>query len=467
MLKLQSEPLTFEGHLAVQARDDPHFVARIQYAPFDPTTLAIDLHWLGAGDAARVGSALIAHGGQSYVWLYALDESELQVEILGIRGISARERDTSINASAVQIGLTRTPLETDLRYLLCVQIQPSGILIHSGIREYSFTGEISVDRRDERPVYVESTVGQLQAMELYRHHATLELGDEVTHSVRRAAISGELIVRAGENLFDFNERLRAELDAICAALSLCYRQLVDYYEVEYLPIDQGPGHARRRRATLRRRHERAREKIPQDELIHIDALADGGLDRLVARIRSDPEAVVINRAIRFLAASFEQNIEAAYFMAFAAMEAVVECCAPPALTKAVGSAAWKKIERELRKVLHDVAPENAIDFIESKLPELRRSALADRMNGACKAYGPRVEDLWPEKVGFAVGLAAAIDMRNGLFHSADVPDSYDLGANLVRVRTLTERLLLKRLGWPDDKRWVWCDQNLEWINLGS
>jgi hypothetical protein len=467
VLKLQSEPLTFEGHLAVEAHDDPHFVARIQYAPFDPTTLAVDLHWLGAGGAERVGSALIARGGKNYVWLYALDESELQVEVLGIRGITARERDTSINASAVQIGLTRTPLETDLRYVLSVQLQPSGILIHPGIHEYSFTGEISVDRRDERPVHVESTVGQLRAMELYRHYATSEYGDEVTHSVRRAAIGGELLVRAGENLFDFNERLRAELDAICAVLSLCYRQLVDYYEVEYLPIDQGPDQPRRRRATVRRRHERAREKIRQDELIHIDALADGGLDRLVARIRSDPAAEIINRAIRFLAASYEQNTEAAFFMAFSAMEAVVECCVPPALTRVVGSAAWRKIEHELRKVLDDLAPETTVEMMKSKLPELRRAALPDRMKGACAAYGPPIDDLWPEKVGFAAGLAAAIGMRNGLFHSADVPDSYDLGANLVRIRTLTERLLLKRLGWPDDKRWVWYDQNLKWINTGG
>jgi hypothetical protein len=75
----------------------------------------------------------------------------------------------------------------------------------------------------------------------------------------------------------------------------------------------------------------------------------------------------------------------------------------------------------------------------------------------------KTDDLWPRQ-GFELGMKMATKMRNELFHSAICKDPQDLSDNLVRLRTLTERIILRALKWPDDKIWVWYDQNLRWIN---
>ena len=55
-------------------------------------------------------------------------------------------------------------------------------------------------------------------------------------------------------------------------------------------------------------------------------------------------------------------------------------------------------------------------------------------------------------------------MRNELFHAALSADMNEMFNNLVRVRTFTERLLLKKLQWADKQIWTWYDQDLKRIN---
>lgn len=87
--------------------------------------------------------------------------------------------------------------------------------------------------------------------------------------------------------------------------------------------------------------------------------------------------------------------------------------------------------------------------MKEKLPELRRASGDKRIIGACHTLGVKTDDLW-RKDGFEVGLKSAAKIRNRLFHAAggDIDDSY---VNLIRVRTLVERLLLRVLEWPDER----------------
>ena len=97
-----------------------------------------------------------------------------------------------------------------------------------------------------------------------------------------------------------------------------------------------------------------------------------------------------------------------------------------------------------------------------RLPNLRGVSFANRIADACARVKPETSDLWPREIGFTEGMASAARLRNDLFHGSKAND--ELYAELVRIRTFTERLVLKLLKWPDDRLWVRRDDVLGRIN---
>jgi hypothetical protein len=193
-------------------------------------------------------------------------------------------------------------------------------------------------------------------------------------------------------------------------------------------------------------------------------LIDGGLQKLIQSIRGRAEYASIARAIRFLSASYyEASLETAYFMAFTAMETVIDACVTPEERILLSAAKWKKVQRELRTAIAklDLGPVTA--EMKSKIGELRRATLQSRVENACVRMTPKTDDLWPGQ-SVSQGIVTAARMRNELFHAALSADMNEMSANLVRVQTFTERLLLKKLQWADEQIWIWYDQDLKRIN---
>jgi hypothetical protein len=258
-----------------------------------------------------------------------------------------------------------------------------------------------------------------------------------------------------------HEVLQREIEDICAAMSLCYRQEVTFYEFEYFPLGQ---HQQILSATYRRRR-MARARIKIEELIHATALADGGLQKLVSALRSTKSPDAVHRAISFLAGSYETDLEVAYFMAFSAMETVLGSCGEQDDLVIVADDKWNRLERSLRETLarEGNALAMSVEHLLRRLPELKRPSLAQRMARICENFGAKSADLWPDE-GFADGFARAVATRNGLFHAAKDIANQSAHGDLVRIRTLTERLILKLLDWPEEKLWVWRDDWLGRVN---
>ena len=61
-------------------------------------------------------------------------------------------------------------------------------------------------------------------------------------------------------------------------------------------------------------------------------------------------------------------------------------------------------------------------------------------------------------------MKKAVRIRNDLFHSGSVESFGDLYDNLIRVRALTERMILQMLSWNGKETWNWCDQELHRVN---
>lgn len=437
----------------------------IRYEKHDPTLLDVEILFLGdemeRAEAYRATRAIDIN----LMKLHAINKGEDSINLLGLTGWRSSLTSMTLEVEAIEVGIDREPANRPLDVDFTVALQPSGILLGYGSVELHYKGDITTTRGEDGAIMVETGFGQIEAMEAYDYLDGTAFGDEVVHRVQRARLCGRVQLRVGETLRSLHERLQEEVLSICGALSLCYRQPVDAYEIEY--VLRGSEEDPIERALYRRKWHKIRERRKDSELIDSSNLRDGGLSNLVQALKTHPESKSIDRGIGFLAHSYVSFLETAYFMAFSAMETIVNAVSAETQGVSIGSSSWKKVQKSLRSSLASLAEQEFISpeaakHLQEKLPELRRASLVSRVEMAVEAYSVKTSDLWTTE-GFAEGMKRASEFRNGLFHAAHTSDLDLMGVDLTRIRTFTERLLLSALSWPEERRWAWRDDSLRRI----
>lgn len=440
----------------------------VRYDRHRPDTLDIAVHFVGDEVLRRENHSRLFRSEWNFFWLYGREDYPRTLEVLGITGATASGTTTiRPRAAAVQIDISPDVETLAKKYRYTAQLTPSGILTKFKSVEFKYTGEIKHEVLQPGEAIVKTEIGDVLATEHYQSHERVENENRVTVVVERAVLSGELSVEAGASLAVAHENLRKVLDDVCDLLSLCYRVPVSYYEISYFELE--PRSDRTVPSPLlRRKLKPANTGEWKDELINYRDLVDGGLDALYQSYRNHPEQDRIRRAIRFGAGSRDVvGLEQSYFLTYAALEAVLGAAADAAITDTMPSSPFRKLCSRLRDAVVQFAADrgftDVVDDINEKLPELRRRSTIRKMARVQTKLDLKVDDLWAN-LGFATGFLRATRGRNELVHAASIDNPRQLYRDCVRISLLTERLILKLLGWPDEKVWVWHDQLLKWAN---
>ena len=459
------ERIRFDGRFVFKDGKTSRYSVAGSFRLPDPTDLSIELFWHGEGEERQRGDGALIGNKMNHVWIPNDDPTSGHLEILGLTGISTSHGkngpiSTTPEFSAIQLGIHKDIEPQDRKLHLNVRLLPSG-LFSQGIFEQHYTGEIKIKKFCEDPILLNSEFGELRVEETYDYEEEEEFGNLVTKQVENSTITGEIFVPKGVSLYEVNERLRDELKTIRVALSLCYRQSVQYFQVTYIEIESGQS----RTAYLRRKLPKIRKKAKGDEFINFRNLSNGGLQRIVTSIQGSPRSADLVRSINFLATSYESTLENAFFMAFSAMETVVNISIESAVNVGYTNSQWKRIRSVVRTAIDEVAKELSMDNSDlvEKIPELKRVSFRKRVALACDLLGPETSDLWPNR-DFYDGIGEAASLRNGLFHAAAYSDDRAIAESLIRIQTFTERLIAKIIKWPDEELWRWRDQNLRFMN---
>lgn len=463
MTKSPYRVIRFQGALAPDQQPALRCAVTIRIHRWDPTSLDVDLLWLGEEeDRLSAARAMRAVVGGGRLLIHSLDPEHPSVELIGISGLNYDQREAKIHVLAIEFGMTDSQLEPG-DYQVTARLQPSGMLVAFGGVELNFDGNIKVDRHDGIAIF-DTPLGTFEARETYEYFSTHAHGNDVIERIQRATIQGTINPKTEDTFRSWHRDFLRTVDDVCSALSLCYRQPVKCYEIEYMHLggaDSSPALYRRRWALPKRLRE-------YRELIAARNLTDGGLQLLLNALASTTNRDELIRAIQFLAASYEELIEVAYFMAFAAMETTVNACLEDNQKELATKSQWKKLEPALRVAVTTIGesidlPNEAVVEMKNKIVELKRASLQARVEFARERYGPKTSDIWPD-IDFIEGIKRAAAVRNGLFHSADSRRLDEMHESLIRIRIFTERLLLRQLKWPDDQIWTWYDQELKWLN---
>ncbi|MBB3759565.1 hypothetical protein [Xanthomonas arboricola] len=456
-----------QGQFALQP-DKPiplRVAVSIRYEMHDPESLEVEVLFLGGeeerAEAYRATQAIDIN----LVKLHPINEGEDCINLLGLTQWRSSFTRMTLEPSAIEIGIDRDAVTQPVNVSFIVGLQPSGILTGHGSAELHYNGNISMRHRDDGQILVQTALGPIEAVEAYDYLDGKAFGDKVVHRIQRVRLTGEFKLQPGETLRSLHDRLLEEIFPICSALSLCYRQPVDAYQIKYLW--EGSEEDPIKRATYRRKWHRSRERTDDSELINTSSLREGGLSELVKALREHPRSKSLDQGIGFLSHSYVSFLETAYFTAFSAMETIVNAVSEDAEGMVIGSSSWRKVQKALRSSLMELADAGSIStetakHMQEKLPELRRASLASRIDKVVDAYSIKISDLWTAE-GFTEGMKRASGFRHDLFHAAHTSDIDLMGVDLIRIRAFTERLLLAALAWPEERRWAWRDDKIHWI----
>lgn len=431
--------------------------------------LEISVHLFGNEKQKEDLSSRFRNHKWNFFRLYHPYEPSKSVEVLGITGMTHSPQSVSPRASAVQIDISDAALAEERKYHVTAQLTPSGILFQPKIVHYRASGEIANEPIEHGEITIETETGSLRAKEQYPSYEEFKDGNLVRSLVQRAAVHGEITIPAGISFLDHHKKLCSIFADICDIMSLCYCFPVTYYEVTYCEVNQSANGTRLNPLLRRKINPHARGNDRTDELINFRDLRNGGLDQLCKSFRSNPRVEGLRRAIRFLAGSYEEKgLEQSYFLAYTALETAIGVAVGPAGDYAIGSSPFDRLCSRIREVVINFASENNLhtiaDLINEKLPELRRISTRSKLRRLRQELRIVVDDLW-DRTDFDEGFIRASRNRNRLVHAATAEKPNGLYYDLVRIRILTERILLRLLGWPDEKVWRWHDQELKRVNL--
>jgi hypothetical protein len=455
---------------------DAEAVAELQFGKYDPTSLSIRLQLLGTEERRLQTVKKLDKLERNHCTLYPAPPAKQVVELLGIAGMQffgEPLQTITIDCASVQVGILNASVSNGLKYRVTAQIVPSGILMQPAVLSFHPSGEVKRERGEDHDIAVAVTHGTVNARAIYERATGEEFGNAVTKLIQRAVMTGEITGKTDESLAQIHEQFRSDLDDVCRVLSLCYRWPVTFYEIEYFdsrfaPVDGA--YLRRAVAPTRR------APLGHVGLLYVGDLIDGGLGTLSNAFRSAPTRYELGRAISYLAHSYaEEGIETAYFTAFSAFETTV-AAAEGKRMYALGASRWERLHDRLIGAIESFAVDENIaeaersDLLEAlgeKLPEVRRVSLRRRVHALVARFNIDVDDLWLPELGFDSGIRRATTSRNDLFHAAKLTDIDTLQGDLVRIRLLTERLILRLLNWPNSKIWPRHADNVRWANRGE
>jgi hypothetical protein len=270
----------------------------------------------------------------------------------------------------------------------------------------------------------------------------------------------------------FKADTQNDLKNICLMLSLASREKIQWYEISVETYKAKERPRLSPRAKRRTGGGSSRYPEQEDPLIEHRDLVNGGFKNLLELFQSCPHSETLKRAIAFEVASrgLDGGLESNYILCYSALEAIAsEALTDTASLPRYQPAQWRELMRTLETTIADFGQSHGlspilIGYTQKRLRNLARPAIADILLHLTRSLGIKTDDLWPTDVTFEEGLRAALRIRNSLVHRAVIIDLIAMHDNLARLQALAERFMLKLIGWPENKVWVWADQPLKRVN---
>ncbi|EGV28028.1 hypothetical protein ThidrDRAFT_4185 [Thiorhodococcus drewsii AZ1] len=440
----------------------------IFYDKLDATSLDVTLTVIsGAENLRDIHEKIYINRGKDLLIENAWSDGEA-VTVNGIYGISQNNAGIiTISAQSILIGIGGRIIPESSKCIIEAKLSPGGLLSKNSTRILNSNGSVEIHELDLEGSYWDIDFGRMYIGKKSEFFEDKILNRSALFSFDCTSAFLELTDVCGLCLGDVHEKLTTHLEIICSVLSLAYRVPVRIYEIRYTFIREN-SHPELSLPTLQRfRLLENQERTKGEPLLASWNLAGYKFHKIANATLKSSISSAVSKAILYLSLSRTKYLEEAYFLCFMSLEFIIEeILKSKNIRTSIPSGPWKRIEGSLRacvKLDTDDSLHEYYDEIVIKFPELKRFSFNNKLLKAINVLEVNTEGLWKE-MKFEDGLKDATKIRNQLFHSGEVTSFSDMHSNLIRLQFLSERILLKVLGWQQDDVWMWNDFELRNAN---
>lgn len=412
---------------------------KIEHEKYNPGKISAELILLGnSEELGRAFNARLSGDDYGNLTIFCEKDTQPEVTLKGIDGWSHQGNNASLTIDSYEYAISEAPVENAENIYVSVELTPGGILKKWGSRELHYDGSIKPKNGYPEEIEWDLTIGKGKAFTRYTYEKYNVFGDKATIQIERPSLAFEIKTDIELSTSRIKDEIEKEARDFSLILSLCYRKLVSWYEVNFtiVPSDKNMSAIS---PLIRKKVYKETYPDHEDELINHRDLINGGLPTLVENFRNSPQIDSLRRSITFLASSqSNQTIEVKYFLSIISLESFCDGFIETEDNKIkIPSRKWKKIEKAIRNSLNSLSEQEGmaqyVEAIKKKIPELKSITTLDKILYCCKTLDIEANDLWKSD-GLESGLDKALNMRNHLFHRAYCEDSYFLYANFVRIK---------------------------------
>ncbi|HOW86907.1 MAG TPA: hypothetical protein P5119_12985 [Candidatus Aminicenantes bacterium] len=448
----------FNGRLFNDNGDEWPVLVYLEYDKYDPSVLNCTATIENYNSSSDYSRRL-----NSYLRIMGELPTPVLVKSAGYSRLSFYSQHrvaVTLNVNEICFGpMNDVPFSTgEYTYLIALISAPSVKV--DDISERSYLGTIASKRSEDDSISWDSDLGKIRIANYFEF-------DDGEVGIEKASIKIERTMLGISNSFatkinigESFSRVENEISSILTILSLINRRHVHWYRLEATyfntaePRDYCSSEKRRKLSLYKpSRH---------GPLFHQSELKNDLLLDLIKAYRKSPLSKTIERAIMYLAGSYElDRLEAKILVAYSALEAIVnQLNSRDNIVKCLSDKHFDKLIRTFKAELQtfyerDVVDKQAfyVEDIKDKLLEIKIRPLKNRIVDVIQRYKIDCWDIWDlDKVDIKTAIQSIIRRRNKLIHDPENVDPDFLYADLVRVRALCERIILSELGFNDYDR---------------
>lgn len=204
---------------------------------YDPEKISTELILLSE-DKEISGSFRACLSGDEYGTIKIVSNNDQHSEIClhSINGWSHQGTKAKLNIEGYEYGISDNPIENAENIYVYVELTPSGILRKWGSKELHFDGSIKQNEGYPEEIQWDLPIGKGKAFSRYTYEDHTVYDNNATIQIERPALYFEIETSKNPSTSEIKQEIEREAKDICLILSLCYRKLVRWYEMNFIII---------------------------------------------------------------------------------------------------------------------------------------------------------------------------------------------------------------------------------------
>jgi hypothetical protein len=347
---------------------------------------------------------------------------------------------------------------------IAAYLPPSPIAKAEVVYITSYDGTIELEGQDEsrEGIKWETNLGTAELIDNYRYVKDQIGLDDATVRIQRCEVIIEVKSDSSASLKSLLRSLPEILDDDLWFVSFLSRKRIAWYAGEAIFIpNQGSGKSFKQAIVRRQRglgYEGAMGfgKDGHDLLVLRKELRKSLFEKMLINYKASKFKAAMLRTIQYVLMSYEKGyFETHMGNAYLALESLISAIHPSndkgGSNRLLDSVRFQALSEKISNVIDgEVKDESVASKIKQKIGVLNSRPYYDSVIAAVNTYGVPIKMLWPTGANVESELHGIISRRNFYIHQGRIDDFNQYLYDFVRLRNLTEILILKIVGCPDE-----------------